>query len=68
MPKSAYEKSGVSIDRGNQAVERIRSMVKSMGVQEIGKFTGRFILLHPFPSGLVMIFILLYLLCLGGKT
>jgi phosphoribosylformylglycinamidine cyclo-ligase len=42
MPKSAYEKAGVSIDRGNQAVERIRSMVKHMGVQEIGKFGGFF--------------------------
>ncbi len=42
MPKSAYEKAGVSIDRGNQAVERIKSMVKRMGVQEIGKFGGFF--------------------------
>jgi phosphoribosylformylglycinamidine cyclo-ligase len=42
MPKSAYEKAGVSIDRGNQAVARIQSMVKRMGVQEIGKFGGFF--------------------------
>ena len=42
MPKSAYEKAGVSIDRGNQAVERIKSMVQRMGVQEIGKFGGFF--------------------------
>ena len=42
MPKSAYEQAGVSIDRGNQAVERIKSMVKKMGVQEIGKFGGFF--------------------------
>lgn len=42
MPKSAYERSGVSIDRGNQAVERIKSMVRKMGVQEIGKFGGFF--------------------------
>ncbi len=48
MPKSAYEKSGVSIDRGNQAVARIQSMVKSMGVQEIGKFGGFF----PLKGGL----------------
>ena len=42
MPRSAYEKAGVSIDRGNQAVERIKSMVKKLGVQEIGKFGGFF--------------------------
>lgn len=42
MKKSAYEKAGVSIDRGNQAVARIRSMVQRMGVQEIGKFGGFF--------------------------
>ena len=48
MPKSAYEKAGVSIDRGNQAVERIKSMVKNMGVQEIGKFGGFF----PLKGGL----------------
>jgi len=42
MPKSAYEQAGVSIDRGNEAVDRIRSMVKRMGVQEIGKFGGFF--------------------------
>jgi phosphoribosylformylglycinamidine cyclo-ligase len=48
MPKSAYERAGVSIDRGNEAVERIKSMVKRMGVQEIGKFGGFF----PLQSGL----------------
>ncbi len=48
MPKSAYEKAGVSIDRGNEAVERIKSMVKRMGVQEIGKFGGFF----PLKGGL----------------
>ena len=42
MPRSAYEKAGVSIDRGNQAVARIKSMVKKLGVQEIGKFGGFF--------------------------
>jgi len=42
MKKSAYEQAGVSIDRGNQAVERIRSMVQRIGVQEIGKFGGFF--------------------------
>ncbi len=42
MPKSAYERAGVSIDRGNEAVARIKSMVKRLGVQEIGKFGGFF--------------------------
>ena len=42
MKKSAYEQAGVSIDRGNQAVERIKSMVGRLGVQEIGKFGGFF--------------------------
>jgi len=42
MKKSAYEQAGVSIDRGNQAVARIKSMVQRMGVQEIGKFGGFF--------------------------
>jgi phosphoribosylformylglycinamidine cyclo-ligase len=42
MKKSAYEKAGVSIDRGNKAVERIKAMVQRMGVQEIGKFGGFF--------------------------
>ncbi|MBN2345000.1 MAG: phosphoribosylformylglycinamidine cyclo-ligase [Candidatus Aminicenantes bacterium] len=48
MPKGAYEKAGVSIDRGNQAVERIKSMVQRMGVQEIGKFGGFF----PLKGGM----------------
>jgi phosphoribosylformylglycinamidine cyclo-ligase len=48
MAKSAYERAGVSIDRGNEAVERIKSMVKRMGVQEIGKFGGFF----PLKGGL----------------
>jgi phosphoribosylformylglycinamidine cyclo-ligase len=42
MKKSAYEQAGVSIDRGNKAVERIKSMVQRMGIQEIGKFGGFF--------------------------
>ncbi|MCX6558118.1 MAG: phosphoribosylformylglycinamidine cyclo-ligase [Candidatus Aminicenantes bacterium] len=42
MKKSAYEEAGVSIDRGNQAVERIKSMVERMGIKEIGKFGGFF--------------------------
>jgi phosphoribosylformylglycinamidine cyclo-ligase len=42
MKKSAYEQAGVSIDRGNKAVDRIKAMVKRLGVQEIGKFGGFF--------------------------
>ena len=48
MKKSAYEQAGVSIDRGNEAVERIKSMVKRLGVQEIGKFGGFF----PLKGGI----------------
>lgn len=42
MTKSAYETAGVSIDKGNEAVHRIKEMVKKMGVKEIGKFGGFF--------------------------
>jgi phosphoribosylformylglycinamidine cyclo-ligase len=48
MKKSAYEQAGVSIDRGNKAVEKIKTMVKSLGVQEIGKFGGFF----PLKGGI----------------
>ena len=48
MTKSAYEQAGVSIDRGNEAVEKIKSMVKRLGVQEIGKFGGFF----PLKGGM----------------
>jgi phosphoribosylformylglycinamidine cyclo-ligase len=48
MKKSAYEQAGVSIDRGNKAVDRIRAMVQRMGVQEIGKFGGFF----PLKGGI----------------
>ncbi len=48
MSDSKYEAAGVSIDRGNEAVERIKGMVKKMGVKEIGKFGGFF----PLPGGL----------------
>jgi phosphoribosylformylglycinamidine cyclo-ligase len=48
MKKSAYEKAGVSIDRGNEAVDRIKTMVKRLGVKEIGKFGGFF----PLKKGM----------------
>ncbi len=46
----AYEKSGVSIKRGNEAVRRIKEMVKKIGVQEIGKFGGFFPLQEEFSD------------------
>jgi phosphoribosylformylglycinamidine cyclo-ligase len=48
MKKSAYEQAGVSINRGNEAVKRIKSMVGRLGVQEIGKFGGFF----PLKGGI----------------
>jgi phosphoribosylformylglycinamidine cyclo-ligase len=42
MSDSLYSKAGVNIDKGNQAVDNIKRMVKKMGVAEIGKFSGFF--------------------------
>jgi len=42
MSESMYRKAGVNIDKGNQAVHKIKEMVSQMGVQEIGKFSGFF--------------------------
>ncbi len=42
MPKNMYRQAGVDIDKGNQAVKKIKSMVAKMGVKEIGKFSGFF--------------------------
>lgn len=42
MSESMYRKAGVNIDKGNQAVNKIKQMVSQMGVQEIGKFSGFF--------------------------
>jgi phosphoribosylformylglycinamidine cyclo-ligase len=42
MPKDLYAQSGVDINKGNQAVKKIKEMVKKLGVQEIGKFSGFF--------------------------
>ena len=39
---SKYVKAGVNIAKGNQAVKKIKEMVKQMGVKEIGKFSGFF--------------------------
>ncbi len=40
--KSKYAEAGVDIDKGNQAVKKIKKMVQQMGVKEIGKFSGFF--------------------------
>lgn len=40
--RSVYAKAGVDIDKGNQAVSKIKEMVKQLGVKEIGKFSGFF--------------------------
>lgn len=40
--ESRYAKAGVNIDKGNQAVKKIKEMVRKMGVKEIGKFSGFF--------------------------
>lgn len=42
MPKDQYAQAGVDINKGNQAVKKIKEMVKNMGIQEIGKFSGFF--------------------------
>jgi len=42
MTDSKYAKAGVDIDKGNQAVKKIKNMVRQMGVKEIGKFSGFF--------------------------
>ncbi|MCK4763688.1 MAG: phosphoribosylformylglycinamidine cyclo-ligase [Candidatus Aminicenantes bacterium] len=42
MAKSVYAKAGVDIDKGNEAVKKIKAMVKGLGVKEIGKFSGFF--------------------------
>lgn len=42
MAKSKYSQSGVDIDKGNLATEKIKKMAKKMGVGEIGKFSGFF--------------------------
>ncbi len=42
MPKNMYQEAGVDIDKGNQAVKKIKKMVSKMGVKEIGKFSGFF--------------------------
>ncbi len=42
MSENSYAKAGVDIDKGNQAVNKIKQMVRRMGVKEIGKFPVRF--------------------------
>jgi len=42
MAESVYSRAGVDIDKGTEAVTRIKEMVKRLGVNEIGKFSGFF--------------------------
>jgi phosphoribosylformylglycinamidine cyclo-ligase len=42
MAKNVYQKAGVDIDKGDQAVKKIKRMVAKMGIKEIGKFSGLF--------------------------
>ncbi len=48
--ESKYAKAGVNIDKGNQAVKKIKDMVRRMGVKEIGKFSGFFPLKEKLES------------------
>lgn len=50
MTESKYAKAGVDINKGNQAVRKIKDMVKKMGVKEIGKFSGFFPLKQKMES------------------
>ena len=54
MPKDLYAKSGVDIDKGNQAVKRIKELVNKLGVQEIGKFSGFFPLKHDLKNPILV--------------
>ena len=42
MADDMYSRAGVDIDKGNQAVQKIKAMVRKLGVNEIGKFSGFF--------------------------
>ena len=50
---SDYASAGVNIDKGNEAVSRIRSMAKKYGVDQIGKFGGYFPFSREKKGGLV---------------
>lgn len=47
MSENSYSKSGVNIDKGKEAVNKIRNMAKKSGVMEIGKFSG----FYPMTPG-----------------
>lgn len=54
MAKDRYARAGVDINKGNQAVKKIKEMVKKMGVQEIGKFSGFFPLKQKLANPLLV--------------
>jgi len=48
MEEDSYSKAGVNIDKGREAVDKIKNMAKKFGVLEIGKFSG----FYPLTEGL----------------
>lgn len=48
MEENSYSKAGVNIDKGREAVDKIKNMAKKFGVLEIGKFSG----FYPLTEGL----------------
>ncbi len=50
---SDYAAAGVNIDKGNEAVSRIRNMAKKYGIDQIGKFGGYFPFSGQKKGGLV---------------
>lgn len=50
---SDYAAAGVNIDKGNEAVSRIRNMAKKYGIDQIGKFAGYFPFSGQKKGGLV---------------
>ncbi len=43
-----YKKAGVDIEKGNEAVKKIREMANKFGIKEIGKFSGFYPLKSEF--------------------
>jgi phosphoribosylformylglycinamidine cyclo-ligase len=54
MVKDRYARAGVDINKGNQAVKKIKEMVKKMGIKEIGKFSGFFPLKQKLANPLLV--------------
>jgi phosphoribosylformylglycinamidine cyclo-ligase len=54
MTDSEYAKAGVDIDKGNQAVKKIKELVGQYGIKEIGKFSGFFPLQTSFKNPILV--------------